>query len=420
MAMKKEERVYLFERVNSSYRVRCDVMLGDVVVTRYRTYWPELSLTRDQNKRAAEKMGFRYIQEMKAEYQAKLDQLQAELDGKEVTFGEYFENVYLPKAEIYFAPTTFEFYENAIRKLFLDELGDVKIKDIDRNVLQDIVNTLARKINENEDPDDPIRIKPQTVKRYTTACRSVINMAVEDGVVETDPIVGSLRYPRFEPVNVDYLTDEDLKVIVMDLERKVAVYPPCVNRNDVMVAIGVFAGPRRGEMVALKWKDFVGLDDNATDSVQISISRSAYKVADMQQKFDTTKTYRSTRMFTIPKLLVEVLTAWREVLRRQHIPTGPNDFVIPNEYGGMVSVYSPTRWIKDYLEEHHLKDVKLHSLRHTFASLLLARGMDLCTVRDVMGHRDIETTEMYLHSFEMRKKDLMSGVNSYIQSIWED
>ena len=418
--MAKPKGVYLHIRDNSSYRVRADVRLDGQVFSTTRTYWPDLSVTREQNKRAAEKMGLALIEEMKAEYRAKLAQAQAEQENKEVTFGEYFEAQYLPKAEIYFAPTTFEFYENAIRKLFLEPLGDVKIKDIDRNVLQDVVNTLVRKINENEDLEDPVFIKPQTVKRYATACRSVLNMAVADGVIETDPIVGPLRYPRFDPVNVNYLDDDDLRVIVKDLEQKVAVYPPCVNRNDTLVAIGIFAGPRRGEMVGLQWKDFVGLHDSATDSVQININRSAYKVADMHQKLNTTKTYRSTRMFTIPKLLVEVLLAWQEVLRRNHVPTGPNDYVIPNEYGGMVSVYSPTRWFKDYLEEHHLKDVKLHSLRHTFASLLLAQGMDLCTVRDLMGHKDIETTEMYLHSFEMRKKELMAGVNEYVKSIWGD
>ena len=55
------------------------------------------------------------------------------------------------------------------------------------------------------------------------------------------------------------------------------------------------------------------------------------------------------------------------------------------------------------MTEHHLKDVKLHSLRHTFASLLLARGMDLCTVRDIMGHTDIETTEMYRRNFYVQR-----------------
>lgn len=411
------KNVYIHERDNTSLRVRGDVRLNGNLYSKTKTYWPLPSLTREQNRRAAEKMGLGLIEEMKAEHQAKLAQEQA------VTFGEYFEKEYLPKAEIYFAPTTFEFYESAIRKLFLDELGAMKIKDIDRNVLQGVVNTLARKVNENaaeEDDDDAIYIKAQTIKRYMTACRAVINMAVANGVVGANPIVGALRYPRFDPVNVDYLGDDALKIIVKDLEDKVAVYPPRVTLSDALVAIGIFAGPRRGEMVALQWRDFVGLDDNADDAVQINICRSAYKVADEKQKIETTKTYRSTRMFTIPKLLAEVLIAWREVLRRQHIPTGPHNFVLPNEYGGMVSVYSPTRWIKDYLEEHHLKDVKLHSLRHTFASLLLTRGMDLCTLRDLMGHKHIETTEMYLHSFAVRKKDLMSGVNSYIKSIWDD
>jgi hypothetical protein len=87
---------------------------------------------------------------------------------------------------------------------------------------------------------------------------------------------------------------------------------------------------------------------------------------------------------------------------------------------GTAHRYYVTLNYSNYMAEHHFKDVKLHSLRHTFASLLLAQGMDLCTVRDLMGHKDIETTEMYLHSFEMRKKDLMSGVNEYVQTIKED
>ena len=40
---------------------------------------------------------------------------------------------------------------------------------------------------------------------------------------------------------------------------------------------------------------------------------------------------------------------------------------------------------------------KIHSLRHTFGSQLVLNGVDLPTVRDLMGHKDIETTMIYVH-----------------------
>ena len=113
----------------------------------------------------------------------------------------------------------------------------------------------------------------------------------------------------------------------------------------------------------------------------------------------------------------------KKTLLCKHVVVKEDDFIIANEYGGMVSVYSPTRWFKDYLEKHNLKNVKLHSLRHTFASMLLGTGMDLCTVRDVMGHKDISTTEIYLKSFKMNGVNLMKSINTYttaLLSIKED
>ena len=44
----------------------------------------------------------------------------------------------------------------------------------------------------------------------------------------------------------------------------------------------------------------------------------------------------------------------------------------------------------------------------------------LFIITKLMGHKHLKTTEMYLHLFEMRKKDLMSGVNEYVQTIKGD
>ena len=83
----------------------------------------------------------------------------------------------------------------------------------------------------------------------------------------------------------------------------------------------------------------------------------------------------------------------------------------------MVSVYSPTKWFKDYLMEHELKDVKLHSLRHTFASMMLETGMDPYDLQNLMGHKKFSTTEIYLKSFKVNRSNLMKTFNKYAASL---
>ena len=403
------ENCYIDIRKNGTYRIRVIVKVDGKKLHASTTYYPVPGYNSAQHKKAAEKMGADLMKKVEADYWAATA-------GKDITFREYFEGEYQEKGETYFAPTTFDFYKKTIRKHFLDTFGEVKMKDINRVMTQSAVNALSRKMNENEDSEDPVVIKPQTVKRYATAFRSVINLAVEDEILDKDPI-GSLHYNTPDPVNVVCLDNYDFDEIVKDLHIKLMTRVFQLTRNDVFVAINLFAGLRRGELVALRWGDLVNFKEETLDRVKINISRAAFKVKGEAQNTGGTKTYSGARMFTIPKILAEVLWEWKKICMRNQIPTGEKNYIISNEYGGMVSVYSPTKWFKDYLDEHNFKNVKLHSLRHTFASMLLELGMDICTIKDLMGHKDISTTQIYLRSFNMKKSDLMTRVNLYNKGL---
>ena len=403
---------YLFKRPNGTIRVSVRVKVDGEVINTSTTFTPDPRLSEEDNHKAATTLANDFAMAVAAKHRAAKE-------GQDPTFGDYFRGPYQKNGAVYFAPTTFEFYLKTIEKHFLDQFENVKIKDMCNARVQQALNALACKVNENEDLDDlddSIVIKPQTVKRYVTALRSVINMAVEDGSVAENPIVGSLHYRRPEPVNVVTFDEVDFKAIINDLEDKLVSPYRKLTRNDVMVAICMLAGLRRGELVGLQWGDLINLCEDSLERVQINISRAAYKVAESDQKEGTTKSYRSTRMFTIPHLLARVLWAWKQLCADEHGFVGDNCFIISNELGEMVSIYSPTKWFKDYLEEHGLKDVKLHSLRHTFASALLDAGMDIYTIKDLMGHKDLSTTEMYLKSYKMRKGSLMTVFNTYTSS----
>ena len=61
------------------------------------------------------------------------------------------------------------------------------------------------------------------------------------------------------------------------------------------------------------------------------------------------------------------------------------------------------------------KDIGFHSLRHSFATHLLEKGIDIRYIKDLLGHFDIRTTERYLHV----KKEQLVNITSPIDDLWE-
>ena len=62
-----------------------------------------------------------------------------------------------------------------------------------------------------------------------------------------------------------------------------------------------------------------------------------------------------------------------------------------------MNVQTPTKQFSKFLERHGLKHRKLHSLRHTSATLLLYGGINIRQVQSRLGHSELETTQKYLH-----------------------
>ena len=402
--------VYVHRRDNGTDRVTVTVRVDGKKFQKSTTYRPVEDKTAAQNLKMAEIMGAKFIEQC-------IDEYWNELENKEMTFERFFEEVYVEKVEGPYEGTTADSNVNIIRKNFLPLLAGVKLKEIDSSVAQELVNTLCQKNNENDRSSNPSKIQSQTVQRYMSVFFSVVHMAVEEGILDKDPFTENMRYPKPTYRNFDAFDENDFNLIISDLTDRVDMQELSV--EDIIVAIGMMSGLRRGEMGALKWGNLINFRPDTLDCVKIDVQNSAKKRKGKKQECGRTKTISSIRMFTIPKLLAEVLWAWREQLRKQHIPTGIHNYIICNENGGMVSVYSLTKWFKGYLNtpEHTMKDVRLHSLRHTFASMFLELEPDVYLLKEVMGHQRLATTERYLKSFKLRRNDLMQNLNAYTDRI---
>lgn len=235
-------------------------------------------------------------------------------------------------------------------------------------------------------------LSPSTINRSVTTLKAVLNRALEWGVIETNPL------QTIKPLKLDskgvirYLSEDEehrLRAALNDRQQELVdsrnsgnawreargkeKYPDLtgalVDYLKPLVLVVLNTGIRRGEAFSLKWenvnferKSLVVMGSNAKsghtrhvplNTESVTILREWFEKAESELVFPSTVTKRK---------LVTVQKVWAPLMRRAGI-----------------------------------ERFRFHDLRHTFASKLVMEGVDLYTVKELMGHSTIQMTERYAH-----------------------
>lgn len=150
-----------------------------------------------------------------------------------------------------------------------------------------------------------------------------------------------------------------------------------------LIRVAAYAGLRRGELVALRWRDveFVGR--------KLFVRRAVSGDVEVP----STKSRRA-REVPLPQQAAAAL----DRLSRRGDFTTPDDYVFVNRLGRRLDASALRRRFERARRAAGLEPPRFHDLRHTCGSLLVAGGIDLASVRAAMGHARISTTERYLHA----------------------
>jgi len=95
-------------------------------------------------------------------------------------------------------------------------------------------------------------------------------------------------------------------------------------------------------------------------------------------------------------------------------------FENPQKPGEAYSVRSAQQIFQDAKEKAKInKDIGIHSLRHSFATHLLDKGTDIKFIKDLLGHFNIKTTEIYLHVSKEKLVNIISPFDDYgRRNLW--
>jgi integrase len=178
----------------------------------------------------------------------------------------------------------------------------------------------------------------------------------------------------------------------------------------MLYVVAVHTGLRQGELLALTWYN-VDLD--------AGVLRVTHTVTAVDGKLARTapKTEQSERALMLSTPAIEALREQRRRIHEWELAATSrwqeNNLVFPSTLGTFLNGSNVTHRFQKQLELHQFPKHRFHDLRHLTASILLAEGMDLFAVKEILGHSQIAlTANLYGHMTRKLSADAAARMGS--------
>jgi integrase len=187
------------------------------------------------------------------------------------------------------------------------------------------------------------------------------------------------------------------------------------HRNEVLYALMLSIGLRRGEALGLQWRDF----DEETGILMI---RRQLTREDGVLFNKDTKTLKSRRAINLPPPLIAKLRTHRANQNAQRLSLGRSwtnsGHIFTTSLGTPIEPRNLYREFREVCRKAEIGDWHPHELRHSAASLMLAQGVKLQVVSEVLGHSSIRmTADVYGH---IMAPDRQAAANAMSELLWAD
>jgi integrase len=287
-----------------------------------------------------------------------------------------------------YKPSALRGYKRALEKRILPELGARKLADVRRADVQDLADRL---LGEGLDPS--------TIQNVLMPLRVICRRAVARGELLVNPTSG-LELP----------TPRGRRERIASPDEGATLLAALPDRDRALWATAMYAGLRHGELLALRW------DDVDLDAGIIRVERSY----DPQAKVTIEPKSRSgKRTVPIPKVLRGHLMAHR--LREGRSTglafgrTADTPFHHSTIHERAQMAWKAASKARAQQELDPLRPIGLHECRHTFASLMIAAGVNAKTLSTYMGHVSVTITlDRYGHLLPGNEEEAATLLDAYL------
>lgn len=212
-------------------------------------------------------------------------------------------------------------------------------------------------------------VKKRTINIEHQILNHMFKKAIEWGKAVTNPSISIKKFKEEEIVRLRVLTQEEINRLLQNTPEKIKP----------IIIVELYTGMRRGELFNLEWKDI-----NLTSKV-INIVKS--------------KSGKS-RIIPMNEIVYNIFLA---------LKTADN-------CGKIFDVTNFRKLFAQAIKGAKLNDVIFYTFRHNFASQLVNSGVDLVTVKELLGHSKIEMVMTYAHTSENQKRQAVEQLANKINT----
>jgi len=262
-------------------------------------------------------------------------------DEKKVTFEEMAEQ-YLSYSKTNKAPSSYERDRYSVKQL-LSAFEGKYIFEITPSMIESYKAERLKKVT------------PATINRELSCLKHMYTVAMDWGYLQDSPAkpVKKLKEP---PGRLRYLSPEEASALI----------EACPEHIRPIVITALNTGMRRGEILGLRWS-------------LIDLENRKIRLTDTKNN--------ESRIVPINETLHELLTDLAEEANSDYVFANGNGMPRKDIRGGFRSA----------MEKAGIENFTFHDLRHTFGSHMVMQGVDLKTVQQIMGHKEIRMTMRYAH-----------------------
>ena len=327
-------------------------------------------------KKQKKKKGFRLQKEAK---QYELDFLSKTSQSCDMTFGSLVE-LYMEDCAVRLKPTTYRSKEFVFNTHILPYFKNFKVNEIQPLTIRKWQTELLSSTK---------NYKPTYLRTLNSQLSAILNFAVKYYGLNKNPVHISGSIGKKNAALEQFWTIEEFKLFESAISDKPT--------SAVIFNLLYWTGMRSGELLALTLNDF----DFEVQTVSITKS---YARMDGKDLFLEPKTPKSNRKITLPQFVCDMVS----------------------EYAGKLYDYCPSERLfeitKHYLKHEMqrgcrlsgVKEIRVHDLRHSHASLLIHLGFSPLVISERLGHENITTTlGIYTHLYPSQQNEIANKLESF-------
>lgn len=302
-------------------------------------------------------------------------------------------------------------YAYVVDRYIIPHLGRIRLCDLGVAHVRRWLNTLRTQkviIKTKKKPQgEPRVLTAGTIQNAYRRLRTALGLAVKERLIEEN-VAALVDPPESEPRDMHPLTAGQARQLLKTLESE-------QHRLYALYLLALTLGPRAGELLGLRWVDL------NWERAELKITQQVRTVRNVIT-FTSPKTKKSRRTLPLSEdLLIALRVRWQLYQEEKNLPDHPwneHGLIFPSEVGTPIGPRNLHRAFKRLLKRAELPSIRVHDLRHTAASLMLAAGAPITDVSELLGHSSPAiTARVYAHAYEEGKRQAVETMARLLRKV---